>query len=304
MGQAALITGSGALPAAVARAMDAPPLVCSLSGHTPEGIKPDLTFRLEHLGSLIETLKSRDVTEVCFCGAVTRPEIDPAAIDAATKPLIPALQRALQPGDDGALRAIISVFEEAGFAVKGAHEIAPALLPPLGDLTRKTADEGVRVESVTARAVLQEMARIDEGQACVLRGETVLAREDTRGTDAMLADLAAPRAKPLPSAADPFNWVMDSVAEALDDTADWLAGAGGEKAACKGAGGVLFKAPKPGQDRRADLPTIGPETVRGAARAGLRGIVIEAGGVIVLDRDTVIRLCDEAGLFLSVRAVL
>ncbi|ETW13319.1 hypothetical protein ATO8_08906 [Roseivivax marinus] len=66
-------------------------------------------------------------------------------------------------------------------------------------------------------------------------------------------------------------------------------------------GGVLYKAPKPGQDRRADLPTIGPETAVGAVRAGLRGIVIEAGGVIVLDRPEVIRRLDAAGLWLWVR---
>ena len=117
----------------------------------------------------------------------------------------------------------------------------------------------------------------------------------------MLADLASPRAKPLPATQDPFNWIMDSVGEALDDTADWLTGDDGEKADLKGAGGVLFKGPKPGQDRRADLPTIGPETVLGAQNAGLRGIVLDAGGVIVLDRARVIEMCDQAGLFLTIR---
>jgi DUF1009 family protein len=65
---------------------------------------------------------------------------------------------------------------------------------------------------------------------------------------------------------------------------------------------MLFKGPKPGQDRRADLPVIGPETARGAIRAGLAGIVIEAGGVMVLDQPEVLTLLDDAGLFLWVRA--
>ena len=68
-----------------------------------------------------------------------------------------------------------------------------------------------------------------------------------------------------------------------------------------GQGGQLYKAPKPGQDRRADLPVIGPATVAGAARAGLDGLVIEAGGVMVLDRDRVLRDLDAAGMYLWVR---
>ena len=297
----ALITGSGALPAAVVEALDDKPIVCTLHGNMPVGLEPDIVFRLEHLGTLLKTLQEKGVTHVCFCGAVRRPEVDVSQIDANTLPLVPVLQRALQPGDDGALRAIIEVFEHADFVVEGAHEIAPSILPPIGTLTRKKPDDGVDAELTHARSVLRQMADIDEGQACVLRGSAVLAQEDPRGTDAMLADLASPRAKPLPATQDPFNWIMDSVGEALDDTADWLTGDDGEKADLKGAGGVLYKGPKPGQDRRADLPTIGPETVLGAQNAGLRGIVLDAGGVIVLDRARVIEMCDQAGLFLTIR---
>jgi len=300
MGGQALIAGRGRLPAAVAAEMDRP-LICSLRGNDPDGLEPEITFRLEHLGTLLQTLSARGVTEVCFCGAVRRPEVDLAAIDAATLPLVPILQRALQPGDDAALRAIIAVFEEAGLTVRAAHDIAPGLLPPTETLSQAPADDAVRADIAAAREALAEMARIDEGQACVIRDGLVLAREDARGTDAMLTDLAAPGSRPMPPADDPFNWLMDSVGDVLDDAADWLSGEEAERARLKGARGLLYKAPKPGQDRRADLPTIGPGTVHGAARAGLRGIALEAGGVIVLERAEVIRLCDRAGLFLTVR---
>jgi len=65
-----------------------------------------------------------------------------------------------------------------------------------------------------------------------------------------------------------------------------------------GYGGVLVKLVKPGQDRRADLPTIGPGTLQGAARAGLRGVAFEAGGTILAERASTIAVADEAGLFL------
>jgi DUF1009 family protein len=62
-------------------------------------------------------------------------------------------------------------------------------------------------------------------------------------------------------------------------------------------GAVLVKVGKPGQERRADRPTIGPRTVALAAEAGLAGIAVEAGATIVLDRDEVISAADPAGLF-------
>ncbi|OYW54102.1 MAG: hypothetical protein B7Z30_14200 [Rhizobiales bacterium 12-68-15] len=61
--------------------------------------------------------------------------------------------------------------------------------------------------------------------------------------------------------------------------------------------GVLVKAPKPGQDRRVDLPSLGPGTITRAAEAGLGGIAFEAGGAIVPDAQDLVRTADAAGLF-------
>jgi DUF1009 family protein len=296
----ALFAGRGDLPKAVADSLHEMPLVFALDDTPPDAVEPALTFRLEHLGRLLGELRARGVTEICFTGAVRRPRIELAEIDAATLPLVPALQRAVQPGDDGALRAIMTVFEQAGFTVRGAHEIAPDLLPPDGVLGAVEPHGAIGIERLTARRVLSDMARIDEGQACVIRGEEILAREDARGTDAMLTDLAKPRATAMPPSDDPFNWIMDQVGEVLDDAADWLSGDAAEKARLKGAGGVLVKGPKPGQDRRADLPTIGPRTIDAAAAAGLRGVVLASAGVMVLHRAEVVRRADAAGLFVSV----
>ena len=260
----ALIVGRGALPDAVAAAADQEHVVCAMQGQLPDTLAFDLVFRLETLGSLIADLKARGVTQACFCGSISRPAVDPSAIDAATMPLVPVLQRALQPGDDGALRALMGVFESQGIVMRGAHEIAPSLLPQPGILTAAQPDADAQADIDAAKAVLEEMARIDEGQACVLRGGCVVAQEDPGGTDAMLDQLARAQA---------------------------------------GAGGLLVKAPKPGQDLRADLPTIGPDTARIAARAGLRGMCVQAGGVILLDVTETLRICDQAGLFLWVRDI-
>jgi DUF1009 family protein len=61
--------------------------------------------------------------------------------------------------------------------------------------------------------------------------------------------------------------------------------------------GVLVKAPKPGQDRRFDLPAIGPQTVENVARAGLAGVAVAAGSTIIAEPAQVIAAANRAKIF-------
>lgn len=256
----ALIAGRGALPAAVAEAASGPFVVCGLEQCPPDHLKADHLFRLERLGGLLVWLKARGVTQVCLCGAVTRPDLSLTRLDFRTLPLVPRILRALRHGDDGALRIVINILEGAGFTVLAAHELVPDLLPDAGVPTvSQPGDAAVQAASV-GDGVSDDQARRDLGQASVVQASQIIAREGQDGTDAMLRGLG-PEAH----------------------------------------GGVLYKASKPGQDRRADLPVIGIGTAEGAIAAGLAGIVIEAGGVMVLDRVRVIERLNAAGLFLWVR---
>jgi UDP-2,3-diacylglucosamine hydrolase len=62
-------------------------------------------------------------------------------------------------------------------------------------------------------------------------------------------------------------------------------------------GGVLVKRPKPQQEKRIDLPTIGPATVVNAHAAGLAGIAVEAGGALILNLSALKQEADRLGLF-------
>ncbi len=286
----ALIAGTGDLPPALVARLPVRPLICAMRGFRPS-LTPDITFRIEHLGSFLEELAARGVTEVCMAGAVKRPPVDPAEIDAATLPLVPRIQSAITQGDDGALRTIIGIFEDHGFLVRAAHDLAPDLLPEAGGLTQYAVEPHTASDAVLAEQTVAAMGVRDVGQACLVRRGQLLAREGQDGTDAMLAHFA-------PSD-DPVWGVVDSVGDLLGDAAEWLSGPQGAPVDARGA--ILFKAPKPNQDRRADLPVIGPATAKLAAAADLAGIVIEAGGVMVLQRDEVVRTLNAAGLFLWVR---
>lgn len=260
----ALIAGSGALPGELVARLADRPLICAMSGFAPTSVEAEVTFRLEQLGSFLIKLKSRGVTEICMAGGVGRPSIDPAAIDAATMPLVPVLQAALVAGDDGALRAVIGIFEQVGFTVRAAQEVAPDLLMSAGVPTKVQPGELDKADAMRGAEVVAAMSAADIGQSCAIRARQAIAVENTFGTD----------------------WMLQSLQNRPD-----------------GSGGLLFKAPKPAQDLRADLPTIGPATVELAAKAGLSGIAIEADGVIVLAQDEVIAAADRLGLFLWLRPV-
>jgi DUF1009 family protein len=266
-GRIAVIAGRGALPGIVAAALDTP-IVASPEGFAPEGLTPDLVFRIERLVPFMDHLAREGVTRVVFAGAVTRPRLDPALFDAATAQLVPEILSAIRSGDDAALRAVIGMFEDHGFQVIGAHQAAPLLVPGPGVLSGNVTEPDRR-DAARAAEIVAAIGAIDVGQAAVVAQGLCLATEALPGTDAMLDFVARHAAALRP---DP-----------------------------KGPRGVLYKAPKPGQDLRADLPAIGPETVRGAAAAGLEGIMIAAGGVMVLDRAATVAAADAGGLFLWVR---
>jgi DUF1009 family protein len=295
----ALIAGTGGLPGAVLARLEEPVILCEMEGFPAEAAfgGERLGFRVERLGAFLDALALRGVTRVCMAGAMRRPALRWWGVGLSTWPLVRRVVRAMRMGDDGLLREVVAIFEERGFAVVGAADLAPDLLPPEGLLTRSHPEERHRSDAVRAEAVIEAMGRSDMGQACVLAGGAVIAREDQAGTDAMLRKIG-PRPVTAPEA-EGIGWPVDAVGDMVAGAADWLSDA--PEVDLQGRGGLLFKAPKPGQERRVDLPVIGPETVAGAARARLAGIVIEAGGVMVLDLAEVVAACDVAGMFLWVR---
>ena len=255
----ALICGTGGLPAQIAKAQAEKPLVCVMDGLAPDELDADLNFCLETLGSLLIQLGQHGVTDVCLCGAIDRPSLDPSKLDEHTAPLIPLISDALTSGDDGALRAVMGLFEQTGFTVRAAHELVPDLIAPPGVLSDTWPNAQMREDAKLGANVLAALAPMDVGQACVTGGGQLLGMETIGGTDFMLSHL-------------PDTPLL--------------------------AQGVLVKGPKMGQDTRADMPTIGPSTIENAQKAGLAGIVIDAGEVILLQPEKCIALANAAGLVL------
>src|SRR6185437_5572645 len=139
-----------------------------------------------------------------------------------------------------------------------AHGILTSLVAPLGLIGRVAPDQDAGDDIHAGIAAARGHGARGLGQAVVMRGGAVIDREDAEGTDALLRRCAASH---------------------------------------QAQGGVLVKMAKPQQERRADLPAIGAQTVAGAVAAGLKGIAIEAGACLVLDREAVAAAADRAGVF-------
>jgi len=265
-GKLAILAGSGALP--VALALAAPKAICITFAGVSHALSQSHEHQFEKLGSLFADLKTMGVTKVVFGGSMSRPPLDPAQFDPVMLGLAPRLVAAMQGGDDALLRLVVQIFEEQGFDVLGAHEIAPDLTVPEGLLCGPAPSDAALNDAERAADILSALAPVDVGQGCVVAGGLCLGIETIQGTDALL----------------------DFVAQT-------------PKSLRRGAKGVFVKAPKRGQDLRVDMPAIGSETVRNAAAAGVEGIVLQTGGVLVLDREKTLQVAETAGVFIMGRAL-
>jgi DUF1009 family protein len=226
---------------------------------------PHHWITLGQFGRVCRLAREEGCREIVFVGGVIRPSIAQLRLDWGTLMRMPLIIRSFRGGDNHLLSALGRLFENGGFHVIGAHEVAPEITAPVGLLGRMRPDAVAEHDIGRGFALLAAMSGFDVGQAAVIAGRRVLAIEAAEGTDAMLDRIKAMR---------------DAGRVTLP------AGVG-----------VLVKAPKLRQDRRFDLPSIGPDTVTRAARAGLAGIAVIAGATIVAEPHRVVEVADRTGLF-------
>jgi DUF1009 family protein len=265
-GTLGIIAGGGPLPAQVAtaaRAAGRGVFIVGLEGFADPAVIAPWPHELRRLGAagrIIAALRERGCRDLVLIGPVRRPSLLDLRPDAEAARLLARIGRAAFAGDDGLLAAVIRVLGEEGFRVIGAHEVISEAVAPAGVLTAARPDALAMADIDRGVRVARLLGAADVGQGCVVQQGLVLAVEAIEGTDAMLSRAGTLRRD--------------------------------------GFGGVLIKLLKPGQDRRADLPTIGPDTVRNAAAAGLRGVAFEAKATILADREACLAAADAAGLFL------
>ena len=259
-----IIAGSGALPGKViehCRKTGRDCFVLAFEGETDPAILDGVDHvwtRLGAAGANFRQLKAAQIGEIVLAGGLRRPTLTSLRPDwRAAKFFARVGLRAL--GDDGLLSAVIKELEGEGFTLIGVETLLTDALAGEGVFGAHRPDDQAEVDLAYGFRVVAALGALDIGQAAVVQQGMVLGVEAVEGTDALIRRCGALKRA--------------------------------------GPGGVLVKAKKPDQERRADLPTIGPRTVELAYEAGLRGIAVEAGASLIVDRDQMVALADQRGLF-------
>jgi DUF1009 family protein len=263
MSRIGILAGGGRLPLMIAESVAArggSVHIVGIEGEADPAIArfPHTWVNWGQIGRMVATLQGESARQLVIAGAVTRPDLWRIRPDAGFFRSLPQIIRLLAGGDDSVLKRVVRFFEGNGLEVRGVHDVAPDLLARNGRLGGVAMSEADCADAEIGFAVRHALAPVDAGQAVVVAKGKVLAIEGAEGTDAMLQRVAALPGREPPGSRE----------------------------------GVLAKGPKPGQELRVDMPVIGPRTVEQAAAAGLAGVVVEAGAVLVLDRAEVIGIAD------------
>jgi lipid-A-disaccharide synthase len=259
-----ILAGGGRLPLTIAESVierGGSVHIVAIEGEADPSVGrfPHTWVNWGQVGRMVATLRER-ADALVIAGSVRRPDLWKLRPDLGFFLSLPQILEMLAGGDDSVLSRVVRFFEAKGIVVRGAHEVAPDLLALGGPAGALALDGQGRADAELGFAVRAALAALDAGQAVVVAGGKVLAIEGAEGTDAMLARVAALRG----------------------DTAT--------------PSGVLAKGPKPGQELRVDMPAVGPRTVSAAADAGLAGVAIEAGAVLLLDRAAATAAADASGI--------
>lgn len=268
----AILAGEGGLPVQVAAAATAAGrrvVVVALEGAFDERLRAfDLrVIKWGQLGAIEAAAREHGVTELVMVGTVhKRPDFHSVRLDLGTIRMLPRLLKGLMGGDDNALTAVARLIEDHGVRVVGPHEIAPDLVAELGHVAGPRMPSGLAADVALAMKAAKAIGALDIGQAAVAVHNRIAAVEAAEGTDAMIDRVGALH---------------------VSGRVKW-----------SGRGGVLVKCAKPQQDLRLDMPAIGPRTIEAVARADLAGIALEAGRVMIVDREETVAVAERTGTFI------
>lgn len=270
LGKVGIIAGGGDLPLKLAescRSTGTPFHIVGIDGWAGPEIEAFEHSRmgLGQVGLALKLLKEAACDSVVIAGYVKRPDFRKMKLDMTGAKLLPKIIAAARHGDDALLGVLVETIEAHGFRVIGSESIFAGLLAGKGCFGSVMPDDMAKADIVRAGELIAALSPFDVGQAAIVCEGLVLAVEAAEGTDEILRRCA-------------------NLPQEIRGTKS-------------NRRGVLVKTPKAGQERRVDLPTIGPKTVELASEAGLAGIAIAAGGALFLDQEEAIALADAAGLF-------
>lgn len=267
-----IIAGQGTLPFLVARGMRAQGrrVHCvGLRGQWEGGLPACCDSFQEagvlQLGRWIRLFRRAGVTEVTMVGRVSKKQMhDPWLMLKALRDLpdwrtADLWFRRLRHDRRSAtlLRVVADDLATEGVILIDSTRYIPDHMATEGTMGSVAPDARAQADIAFGWPLLEKVGGLDIGQAISVRERDVIAVEAVEGTDAMIRRT-------------------------------------GEL--CRARGWTLLKSARPGHDMRADVPTIGVQTIEGLAKAGAGCVALGVGRVILVDRPAVLAAADRAGI--------
>lgn len=213
------------------------------------------------IGKIFKTLKKENVVDVTMIGKVTKEMLYKAGMIVPDLRALKILAKVPDRKDDTIMRAIVEELEGDGFWVMNQTELIKPLLPKPGVLTKREPTAEELADMEFGFQMAKAIGGLDIGQTVVVKNRAVMAVEAIEGTDKCILR-------------------------------------GGEL----GKGGVIVaKTAKPNQDQRFDIPGFGIATIENMKKAGATGIILEANGALIPEKEKVIALADEYGMTIVVK---
>ena len=265
-----LIAGQGKLPFIIAKgARDAGlRVICAglAENAEPELIELVDEFKyvpLARLGCWIKFLKKHGVTDTVMVGRVAKQRLQAGSVFKLILSYLPdwrALRiffvrlRKKDRKDDTVLCAIADELSSGGSNLIDSTKYCKGHLDDKGVMTKIQPDQSVREDIEFGWEIVKKLGELDIGQAIAVKDKDILAVEAIEGTAKMIK-----RAGEL----------------------------------CKKGGWTLLKTEKPNQDKRFDVPCVGPDTIENLKNNNAKCLVVEAGKTIIIDKPETIKLADR-----------
>jgi len=222
--------------------------------------KNSYSINIGKFGQILNLINKKKCRKVIFAGKIDKPKISKLRLDVKGIYYIPRIIRAAKLGDAAILKELIKILDENNIKVIKSNFYNPELTLPKGDYTKFKPSKLDIINIKIGINALKKINSYNHVQGLIVRNKKIISRETAKGTKKMLQSIKKD----------------------------------------KNNSGILIKFPKKKQDLRADLPTIGLNTLKDCKKAGIYGIVLKAEKNIFLDKEKSIKYANKNKIFINI----
>ena len=148
---------------------------------------PRFFANLGRIGEILHFLKLHEVTQIIFAGRIVRPSLFDLSFDmTGFKWALRLLKELLFCGDDALLRKVAELVHEQGLQVISGDKLFRYLFLSEGIYTKVAPSKSDMEDIRIGISAALHLGLQDIGQAVVVSDGKIIAKEDVRGTDAMI----------------------------------------------------------------------------------------------------------------------